>query len=103
MPVEDHPRRFRRYLPLTFHTRTQATAMGRGKAAESDGEYSSALREAGGTWTFEELNSFIADPTFTLPGTNMAFTGVQDEKQRADVIAYLRTFSDTPPLPLPKN
>ena len=33
----------------------------------------------------------------------MAFTGVQDEKQRADVIAYLRTFSDTPPLPLPEN
>ena len=103
MPVEDHPRRFRnRYLPLTFATPTQATAMGRGKAAESDGEYSSALREAGGTWTFEELNSFISDPSFTLPGTNMTFAGVQDEKQRADIIAYLRTLSDTP-LPLPEN
>jgi cytochrome c len=76
--------------------------VGRGKAAESGGEYSSVLREAGGTWTFEELNSFISDPTFRIPGTNMAFAGVQDEKQRADIIAYLRTLSDTP-LPLPEN
>lgn len=32
----------------------------------------------------------------------MIFPGLQDEKQRADLIAYLRTLSDTP-LPLPDN
>ena len=32
----------------------------------------------------------------------MTFAGLQDEKQRADLIAYLRTLSDTP-LPLPDN
>ena len=76
--------------------------VGRPKASESDVHYSSALKDAGGNWTFEELNSFISNPALTLPGTDMTFAGLQDEKQRADLIAYLRTLSDTP-LPLPEN
>jgi len=43
---------------------------------------------------------FISNPALTLPGTDMLFPGLQDEKQRADLIAYLRTLSETP-LPLP--
>ncbi|MER9948738.1 ankyrin repeat domain-containing protein [Mesorhizobium sp. M0047] len=76
--------------------------VGRPKASQSDVPYSSAIKEAGGTWTFEELNSFISNPAFALPGTDMIFPGMQDEKQRADLIAYLRTLSDTP-APLPDN
>ncbi|MER9334243.1 ankyrin repeat domain-containing protein [Mesorhizobium sp. M0293] len=74
--------------------------VGRRKASQGDVEYSSSLKDAGGDWTFEELNFFISNPALTLPGTDMIFPGLQDEKQRADVIAYLRTLSDTPP-PLP--
>ncbi|TIO52666.1 MAG: c-type cytochrome [Mesorhizobium sp.] len=74
--------------------------VGRPKASQGDVPYSSTLKEAGGTWTFEDLNSFIANPAFALPGTDMIFPGLRDEKQRADVIAYLRTLSETP-LPLP--
>ena len=74
--------------------------VGRPKASQDDVEYSSSLKDAGGDWTFEELNFFISNPALTLPGTDMIFPGLQDEKQRADVIAYLRTLSDTP-LPLP--
>ncbi len=76
--------------------------VGRRKASESNVEYSSSLKEAGGNWTFEELNLFISNPALTLPGTDMIFTGLQDEKQRVDLIAYLRTLSETP-LPLPAN
>ena len=76
--------------------------VGRPKGSESDVQYSSVLKEAGGNWTFEELNSFLSHPTLTLPGTDMAFAGLQDEQQRADVIAYLRTLSDSP-VPLPEN
>ena len=76
--------------------------VGRPKASQSDVEYSSSLKDAGGDWTFEELNSFISNPALDLPGTDMLFPGLQDEKQRADVIVYLRTLSDTP-LPLPGN
>ena len=76
--------------------------VGRRKASQSDVHYSSALTDAGGDWTFEELNSFISNPALTFPGTDMAFSGVQDETQRVDLIAYLRTLSDKP-LPLPGN
>lgn len=76
--------------------------VGRRKASQNDVEYSSSLKEAGGDWTFEELNFFISNPALTLPGTDMIFPGLQDENQRADLIAYLRTLSDTP-LPLPEN
>jgi cytochrome c len=76
--------------------------VGRRKASENDVQYSSSLKDAGGNWTFEDLNSFISNPAFTLPGTDMSFAGLKDEKQRADLIAYLRTLSDTP-LPLPEN
>lgn len=74
--------------------------VGRRKASQSDVEYSSSLKDAGGDWTFEELNLFISNPALTLPGTDMIFPGLQDEKQRVDVIAYLRTLSEAP-LPIP--
>ena len=76
--------------------------VGRPKASQSDVPYSSALKEAGGTWTFEDLNSFISNPAFALPGTDMIFPGLRDENQRANLIAYLRTLNDRP-LPLPEN
>lgn len=74
--------------------------VGRKKGSQGDVQYSSALKHAGGNWTFEELNFFISNPALTLPGTDMSFPGLKDENQRADVIAYLRTLSDAP-LPLP--
>ncbi|MFC3204836.1 ankyrin repeat domain-containing protein [Aquamicrobium soli] len=76
--------------------------VGRPKASQSGIEYSSSMKDAGGTWTFEELNLFISNPARALPGTDMLFSGLQDEKQRVDLIAYLRTLSDTPS-PLPEN
>ena len=74
--------------------------VGRRKASQSDVQYSSSLKDAGGDWTFEELNLFISNPALALPGTDMLFPGLKDEQQRADLIAYLRTLSETP-LPLP--
>ena len=76
--------------------------VGRNKASDSEVEYSAVLKSAGGTWTYEELNAFISHPSFTLPGTGMAFEGLPNEMERADLIAYLRTLSDTP-VPLPEN
>ena len=75
--------------------------VGRKKASvEGYLSYSSALQEQTGTWTYEALNVFIAGPTRAVPGTEMDFPGLQDEKQRANVIAFLRTLSNNP-LPLP--
>lgn len=74
--------------------------VGREKGSQSDVQYSAALKDAGGKWTFEELNLFISNPSLTLPGTDMSFPGLKEGNKRADLIAYLRTLSDAP-LPLP--
>ncbi len=72
----------------------------RSKAATEGFAYSAALRERGGTWSYEELNHYLSDPTRSLPGTDMGSNGLQDLEDRADLIAFLRSRSDSPsPLP----
>jgi len=62
--------------------------------------FSSAMKSKGGTWTYDELNKFLAGPQQYIPGTKMTFAGVKDDQKRAELIAYLRTLSDSPkPLP----
>lgn len=62
--------------------------------------YSAAMKGAGGTWTYDNLNTFLAKPRQAVPGTKMAFAGMAKPEDRAAVIAYLRTLSDSPaPLP----
>jgi cytochrome c len=63
--------------------------------------FSKAMKEKGGKWTFEELDKFLADPRGYISGTAMTFAGIKNEQQRADVIDYLHTLSDNP-VPLPK-
>jgi cytochrome c len=54
-----------------------------------------------GKWTVEDLNAFLQNPKGFLPGTTMGFAGVPRGSERADVIAYLNSKSDSP-APLPK-
>ena len=62
--------------------------------------FSAAMKAKGGTWTIDDLNQFITNPKAFVPGTAMGFAGIQKDSERADVIAYLNTLSDSPqPLP----
>ncbi len=62
--------------------------------------YSKAMAAKGGKWTYETLGAFLAKPKKFLPGTKMAFAGLKRARDRAAVIAYLRSLSDSPaPLP----
>ena len=63
--------------------------------------YSAANRAlANKPWDYEALNAFIARPAAAMPGTRMAFAGINNIGQRADVIAFLRSLDDNPkPLP----
>jgi cytochrome c len=65
--------------------------------------YSDSLKEKSGEkWTFEMLNQFIANPKSVAPKTKMTFGGIKRDAARADLLAYLRTLSDSPkPLPAP--
>ena len=74
--------------------------VGRTVASVASFKYSAALKAKGGTWTFDALNKWLTDPRADVPGTAMTFAGIANEKQRADVIAYLNTLS-AHPLPLP--
>jgi cytochrome c len=74
--------------------------VGRKIASVPNFNYSAALKAKTGTWTFDELNKWLLDPRADVPGTAMTFAGLSNEKQRADVIAYLNTLSKNP-LPLP--
>ena len=62
--------------------------------------FTAAMKGKGGTWTFDDLNKFIANPKGYVPGTAMGFAGIQKDSERADVIAYLASLADTP-VPLP--
>jgi cytochrome c len=63
--------------------------------------YTPALKAKGGKWTFDALNKWVTNPRADVPGTSMTFAGLSNEKQRADLIAYLDTLSKNP-VPLPK-
>jgi len=57
--------------------------------------YSKANKESGITWTEEAFVTYIKDPRGVVKGTKMAFAGIKDEKQIADLVAYLKTFGPT--------
>ena len=58
--------------------------------------FSDAMQKKGGTWTYEDLYTFLKSPKAAVPGTKMTFAGLPKPTDRANVIAYLRTLSDSP-------
>ena len=74
--------------------------VGRGSASISDYAYSSALKAHGKSWNFEELNAFLLKPKSYIKGTKMAYAGLRKDRDRASVILYLNSQSDSP-LPRP--
>jgi cytochrome c len=63
--------------------------------------YSDSLKAVGGNWTYEALNVMVSNPKKEASGTKMTFPGEKDPQRRADILAYLRTLSDSP-VPFPK-
>lgn len=73
----------------------------RSMASTSGFKYSAAFQGmAGGSWTYEKLNAFLSKPKEMVPGTKMQFAGLRKTKDRANLVAYLRSLSGDPaPLP----
>jgi cytochrome c len=74
--------------------------VGRERASFAGFAYSNGMKAKTGTWSFEELNAWLKKPAAYVAGTKMAFAGIASDKQRANVIAYLRSLSASP-VPLP--
>lgn len=58
-------------------------------------DYSESLKDSGITWNEKNLDQWIANPNKVVPGNNMGaiFSGLPDAKERAKIIAFLK--SDT--------
>jgi cytochrome c len=52
--------------------------------------YSDANAGADITWTAETMFEYLENPREYIPGTIMAFPGLRDPQDRADVIAYMK-------------
>ena len=62
--------------------------------------FTSALSGVGGTWNWDNMSEWLKSPKKFAPGTKMTFAGLSNPQDRANVIAFLNTHSDSP-LPLP--
>ena len=63
---------------------------GRAAGAAEGFKYSKAMKESGITWDEETLDKYITKPKEFIPGNKMVFAGLKKQKQRVDVIAYLK-------------
>ena len=72
---------------------------GRQAASQDEFRYSKALARAGAgglEWHADTLDAFLENPRVMASGTRMSYTGLKNAQDRADLIAYLRIFSDDP-------
>jgi cytochrome c len=75
----------------------------RARASHEGYAYSAAMKGKPGNWTYDELNLFLKSPAVDIPGTKMSFAGIRSEKERVNLIAYLRSNADSPAaIPAPK-
>jgi cytochrome c len=59
--------------------------------------YSNGLTRLDVTWTPQTLDAWIANPRAIVPGTRMAYAGLESRRGRVDVVAYLKTVTTPAP------
>lgn len=63
--------------------------VGRASGSVEGYSYSDANKNSGVTWTTDVLFEYLEDPKGFMPGTKMAFPGIKDAQDRANLVAYL--------------
>lgn len=70
------------------------------RAGNIDGfSYSKSMARMGAdglTWDWRTLDAYVENPKALVSGTRMAYDGLKDAQDRADLIAFLRRYSDRP-------
>jgi cytochrome c len=59
--------------------------------------YSDGMKALGVTWGADRIDHWIANPKAVVPGTKMTYIGMENAKDRTDVVAYLKTVTSPPP------
>lgn len=67
--------------------------VGRKSGSVAGFAYSDANKNSGVTWTTDVLFKYLEDPKAFMPGTKMAFPGIKDAQDRANLVAYLESQS----------
>ena len=63
------------------------------KAGTFEGfNYSEANKSSGIVWSEQSFPTYIRAPMQAMPGTRMAFVGIKNDKDIADLWAYLKEF-----------
>jgi cytochrome c len=62
---------------------------GRKAGASDDFAYSEAMKQSGVVWDDDTLAKYLHNPRQFMPGNRMAFPGITDDKEIADLLAYL--------------
>ena len=64
-------------------------------AGSADGykRYSNAMKLSGIVWNEETLDGYLEKPKAYVKGTRMLFAGLRKKEDRANVIAYLKSYS----------
>ena len=76
---------------------TLKDVMGRQAGSLEGYRYSAAMKRSGVTWTTMTLDAYITDPQGFIKGNRMAFAGIADQAERADLIAYIEQASKAAP------
>ena len=72
---------------------------GRRAGAHADFNYSNdmvMMGKDGLTWTLATLDAYLENPKALVSRTRMNFAGLKKPQDRADILAYLRVYSDDP-------
>ena len=63
---------------------------GRTSGTSEGFKYSDAMKDAAIVWDEATLDAYLTDPKGYIPKNKMAFRGVKKEKQRVNLLAYLK-------------
>ncbi len=58
--------------------------------------YSDGMKTMGVTWDATTIDKWISNPRAMNPGTKMTYLGMENPKDRIDVVAYLKTVTTAP-------
>jgi cytochrome c len=60
------------------------------KAGTLDGfSYSAAMKNSGIVWDDDSMSKYLRDPRGSMPGNKMAFPGIKNDEEMANLLAYL--------------
>ncbi len=70
--------------------------VGGSRGTKANFKYSGVMAESGGTWSWEDLDAFLADPKGYMKGNKMSFKGLKKPEDRANLMLFLNGNSASP-------